>query len=555
MLRKLLGLSHAFRPGRTGVAALACAPQRRKPVFEALENRLLLSADPLGTLAGDGVLALQLGAGDDQALVERIGASDAGGDIVAVTIGTVTQQFGDQFFGIVRLLIDAGAGDDWLRIRGVTVATDIIGGLGTDTFEWQQGDATWSITALDTGRVETVSFSSVEHLVGADDSRDTFLFEHGATVSGGVYGGAGGFDSIVIHGGEYLDITHTAAGPDAGTIALDGREIAYGGIEPVTIGATVAHLTLNATAGDDLVRLREGAAPGQTLLDGAALADVAFANPTASLTINLGAGDDHITIETLGGAFAAALAVAGSDGRDRVDFAGAVATHGHDLDAAAETIVVAPGAMLRTDAGAAGAAGDLVLAAADAGTDALGAADASVTVSGATLIARNVTITATATFNVSAAFVDGGASATVTIVGASEVTAIGSLAIDVRSFVSVADPGRRRPRRSRGSWTASPPRGSAAGRRSRRAQTSRSTWSPRPTWRRRARPSRSRRSRWLRAVGRSARTTSSCMRRWTPVSPAPISSAPMTRGSPRRTRCLSARPRWISSRAPPTTRG
>ena len=157
MLRKLFGFwpVRLSRPvwteTRAPAAGAEVTPHRRKPVLEALESRLLLSADPLGVLDGSGVLALRLGHGDDQALVERIGASAAGGDIVAVTLGAVTQQYGDEFFGIVRLLIDAGAGDDWLRIVGVTVTTDIIGGLGTDTFEWQQGDATWSITARDTG--------------------------------------------------------------------------------------------------------------------------------------------------------------------------------------------------------------------------------------------------------------------------------------------------------------------------------------------------------------------------------------------------------------------
>ena len=93
MLRKLFGFPPVplARPARTDTRAFAARaeapPCRRKPVLEALESRLLLSADPLG---------------------------------------------------------DAGADDDWLRIVGVTVTTEIIGGLGTDTFEWQHGDATWS---------------------------------------------------------------------------------------------------------------------------------------------------------------------------------------------------------------------------------------------------------------------------------------------------------------------------------------------------------------------------------------------------------------------------
>ena len=446
MLRKLFGLPPVRlpRPARTETRAPAAraeaVPCRRKPVLEALESRLLLSADPLGALDGAGVLALQLGDGDDQALVERIGESAAGGDIVAVTFGAVTQQYGDAFFGIVRLLIDAGAGDDWIRIVGVTVTTDIIGGLGTDTFEWQHGDATWSITARDTGEVETVTFSSFEHLVGGDDNRDTFLFAAGAVVSGGVDGGAGGFDSMVIQGGEYQNVTYTANASGADTVALDDHVIAFDGIEAGTLGATTANLTLNATADDDTARLRDEAAPGQMLLDSVTgtFADLTFVSPTASLTINLGAGDDRITIETFDHGFSAALGVRDGEGRDRIDFAGTVATHGHDLSAAAETIVVAPGSVLRTDLGADGAVGDLVLAAAAASTDALGAADAAVTVGDGTLIGRNITISATATFTVNAAFIDGSSTATVAILGGSDVAAAGTLAIDVHSFVSAA---------------------------------------------------------------------------------------------------------------------
>lgn len=439
MLRKLFGLPPDPSPRRAAEPSSPGVPRRRKPVFEALENRLLLSADPLGALAENGVLSLVLGDGDDAALVERVGAAQSGGDIVAVTLGAVTQRYGDPFLGIFRLLIDAGAGDDWLRLLGVTARTEIIGGLGTDTLAWQGGDATWSITARDTGQVGTASFSSFEHLAGGADTRDAFLFAAGATVSGGVDGGAGGGDSLVIQGGEYQRITYAAAGAGEGAIALDDRTIAYAGIEPVTLGATAAVLELNAGAGADVARLRDDAQPGVTVLESltGSFADVAFANPTASLTIDLGGDDDRITIATRDGGFAAALAVSGGDGRDRIDFAGTVATGGHDLVAAAETIVVAAGSVLRTDSRAGGADGDLVLAA--AASDATGAADASVTITGGTLIGGNVAISASAAFTVAGTPGDARAAAAVTIDGGAEVAAAGTLTIDVRALVAAAE--------------------------------------------------------------------------------------------------------------------
>ena len=124
----------------------------------------------------------------------------------------------------------------------------------------------------------------------------------------------------------------------------------------------------------------------------------------------------------------------GGDGRDRIDFARTVATRGHDLSAAAEKIVVAPGRTLRTDGGADGTVGDIVLAAAATSTDALAAADSSVTMVDATLIGRNITISASATFISAADFIDGGSAASVDIFG-SEVTAARTITIDVHSFV------------------------------------------------------------------------------------------------------------------------
>jgi hypothetical protein len=90
--------------------------------------------------------------------------------------------------------------------------------------------------------------------------------------------------------------------------------------------------------------------------------------------------------------------------------------------------------VLRTDAGAGGTAGGLVLAAAGTGT-----ADAAVTITGATLIAGNVVISATTAFGLETAPAAAGVTAAVTIDGGAEVTAGGTLTIGVSALVTTAE--------------------------------------------------------------------------------------------------------------------
>ena len=237
-------------------------------------------------------------------------------------------------------------------------------------------------------------------------------------------------------------------------------------------------------------------------------ADFTFGSPTASLTINLGAGDDRITIETFDRVLRRARR-AGGRGRDRIDFAGTVATRGHDLIAAAEKIVVAPGSDAQDRRRRRRYRGDIVLAAAATSTDALAAADSSVTMVDATLIGRNITISASATFISAADFIDGGSAASVDIFG-SEVIAARTITIDVHSFVLAQRTDRRGGRRDgeehgRG---ADRRRGNARGRgrsRGRRRERRRRDGRGRPGGGRE--PSLSRPSRWWTAVRRSPRRT------------------------------------------------
>src|SRR5262249_16835789 len=76
-----------------------------------------------------------------------------------------------------------------------------------------------------------------------------------------------------------------------------------------------------------------------------------FGLPGNSLTINLGGGDDTLTIDSLDPLFAAALTIEGQGGRDAVTFAQSVNTGGGSATVHAETISVSSGVTLNTGAG------------------------------------------------------------------------------------------------------------------------------------------------------------------------------------------------------------
>ncbi len=77
-------------------------PFRKKVLFEALENRLLLSADPVASLGTDGGLRLDLSEGNDQVVIEQTGLTEGGGAILQVTAGGITERFGDQGVAVRR---------------------------------------------------------------------------------------------------------------------------------------------------------------------------------------------------------------------------------------------------------------------------------------------------------------------------------------------------------------------------------------------------------------------------------------------------------------------
>ncbi len=397
-------------------------PRRHPVIFESLEKRILLAADPiLAVLDSEGELTLNLTDDADSVIVQHIGENAGGGEIVSIQSGGVTQISGDGDRGITSIFGDAGEGADSLELHGITsnatllggggddtllgglgddilsgglgadsltgglgddlyrfvdgwgsdiineladpgkdtldfsaVSTDLLssladgtvtdvtntvafnvdgvesvfGGLGEDTLVGLNDDTLWNITGLDAGTVGGLGFSGFENLTGGVDNQDTFVFSPGGGLSGLVEGGDAGFDTLVVDGGTYSTLTYDATGPDSGAIDLDGEVIAYSGMEPTVINATIGTVRFegNPAPVAEKIKLRELAAADEAVLlpilpSGVAFADLdmiiesdqaedlIFANPTNFLVIDARGGDDEVTIESLVPGFSASLII------------------------------------------------------------------------------------------------------------------------------------------------------------------------------------------------------------------------------------------------------
>src|ERR1700674_5616976 len=158
MSRSVSG-SRRGRPAKSSTSSNSSSPPlRRRPLFESLENRLLLSADPLAALAADGVLAVLGTDGADQAIIQHVGTSADGGEIVDLNFTGMTQRFGDQTAGVRSVQADLGAGDDLIQLVDLYSTANIIGGNGDDSFVGPRGNQTWNITGQNSGTVGNVNF-------------------------------------------------------------------------------------------------------------------------------------------------------------------------------------------------------------------------------------------------------------------------------------------------------------------------------------------------------------------------------------------------------------
>ncbi len=303
---------------------------RKKAHLEALEPRLLLSADIVHTIAPGVALDASLRTSDNngQQILQLV--DNGSSSVLAETI----------FDQDVNVDIVGGDLDDVLSIKFDIdsvlhqVRVNFDGGDGDDTLVGPSQDVTWNITGADSGYVDNVVFTDVENLIGAANNQDTFVFEASGSLNGLLEGGDGGFDVIEVNAAGSSSVISAPTGPDSGFIILDGSAIQYAGFEPVLIdldvGANVSFdLAQKAPAPaptnpgvDDVIELRS-VGGGQFILESLndTFEDTTFTDPglNGSVTIDLGVGNDTITLKNTG-ALQASLTVKGSAGDDTYAF-------------------------------------------------------------------------------------------------------------------------------------------------------------------------------------------------------------------------------------------
>ncbi len=256
------------------------------------------------------------------------------------------------------------------------VVTDINGGTSNDTLTIQSDTANSRFVISDPGNVistsiagatgsgsntVTIPFGSVvgsQIFVNTLDGNDSLAidlslgnFSKTVTFDGGTQSTS---DSLtVLGGGTFATVTHSFTSASSGTIDISSNSlISYLGLEPVTdnLSATDRIFTFNGGA-ETITVSDSGGADGKMTIDSTLGESVTFSNPTNSLTINAGSGDDIINITSVDAAFDASLTINGDAATDTVTLSAALSlAAGKNVSVTADTISVTA-SITTTDAG------------------------------------------------------------------------------------------------------------------------------------------------------------------------------------------------------------
>ena len=134
----------------------------------------------------------------------------------------------------------------------------------------------------------------------------------GIIYDGGSQTGVG--DTLEILGGTADSVEHIFVNESDGQLLYDGETapaITYVGLEPVIDTITATDRTFTFTGGSETIDLGDDAVAGnnQSMIDSTLGESVVFVNPTNSLTVNSGSGDDVINVGILDSMYAASLII------------------------------------------------------------------------------------------------------------------------------------------------------------------------------------------------------------------------------------------------------
>ncbi|MBN73871.1 MAG: hypothetical protein CME32_31845, partial [Gimesia sp.] len=136
-------------------------------------------------------------------------------------------------------------------------------------------------------------------------------------------GGAGGNDTLAFEGGSLSSMEYYFTNASDGSVQLNGSGtnfLTYTGLEPITSTVNATNVTLNYGADSETITVTD-AGGGQTTVNSTSGEVLTFFNPTGTLTINAGDGDDLVIVNSLDTAFTADIIINGELDDDTVTLA------------------------------------------------------------------------------------------------------------------------------------------------------------------------------------------------------------------------------------------
>jgi hypothetical protein len=186
------------------------------------------------------------------------------------------------------------------------------------------------------GEMVTVPFGSVNAIniragTGADTVTVDFAGGNPIPMGGLSYDGGTDpdipnpvVDTLITQGGTFATVIYSGTTTTSGTVTIGGRVITYTGLDPI-IDVTTAmdRVFVDATGAGQRILLTDDGDPnnGLSLInsDGTgAFESITFANPTHSLTVHGGDGQDTVIVRDLDPAFTAGLTLDGGGEADTV---------------------------------------------------------------------------------------------------------------------------------------------------------------------------------------------------------------------------------------------
>ena len=262
------------------------------------------------TLEGSAqvISTIDAGAGDVTINVGNAGAGSISAINAVLSTGTVTiaGSSGNDIINAAAITVPVSiAGNDGDDIIISGSGNDIVdGGIGNDTLTGGPGNDTLNGGPGDNDN----SFG------GTGD--DQFVWNEG---DGSEFiNGDADSDSLTINSATVTDVTHTFDNATDGQIDFDGNTISYTNLEPITDALDATNRVFTFNGGAETINLSDdiNADDGFSFIDSTLGEAVTFANPTGSLTVNAGSGDDVVTIDAMDSTFDASLAVNGDDASD-----------------------------------------------------------------------------------------------------------------------------------------------------------------------------------------------------------------------------------------------